>query len=397
MNLSVGFNWDRALLDHLKEIRQVTDLHVLLPRTVVGAGSLAYLSAEVDRGTVEDLVKDAHRAGKTFTVVLDAPNMEATEWEPDVHQQVLELFSWLESIKVDWVELAIPYLVELVHVRFPKLKIKVSPTTRTATMDTVNFLVEMGADMVGLEPLVQRRFDVLKVIAAESTVPIWLNASEGMLRGSPSYGNFDHVWTNAVHSSFRGEDDAYGEFAKTYNPAFDDGYMAAHPVELTRANFIRPEDLHRYEDLGIKHFKLDCAIYTTATIINTVDAYVARRFDGNLVELVDLFYAGHTYQKEAAGARLVRKQLANAPAAVSAFFELLDQRDFVGRMVRVDNRALDGLLDHVVAGHCPAVDCPTCAEYAEKAVHMDAALQKQFVETLEAYRATLATGDYLPA
>jgi hypothetical protein len=395
MKLSVGFNWDRELLDYLSDIPEVADLHVLLPKTVVGAGSLAYLAPDVDRGTVEDFVKDAHRAGKTFTVVLDAPNMEATEWEPEVHEQVLELFGWLEAIKVDRVELAIPYLVELVHVRFPKLAISVSPTTRAATMDTVNFLIEMGAESVGIEPLAQRRFDVLKTLATESEVPIWVNATEGMLRGSPSYGNFDYVWTNAVHSSPRGTDDAYGEFAKTYNPAFDDGYKVSHPVELVRANFIRPEDVKTYEDAGIQWFKLDCAIYPTVRIKSIVDAYVARSFKGNLVDLVNLFYAGHSYQKEATQGPLERKQMSTPPEAIANFFKLLDDRGFVKRMVQVENSLLEGYLQHVVLGECRAIDCPTCAEYATKAVRLDPELSRQFVETLDAYRATLATGEYL--
>jgi len=41
---------------------------------------------------------------------------------------------------MDCVELAIPYLLELVQARFPKLRTSVSATTRVASVDTVRFV-----------------------------------------------------------------------------------------------------------------------------------------------------------------------------------------------------------------------------------------------------------------
>ena len=40
MKLSVGCNWDPRLPDQLRNVDEVVDLHGMLPRTVVGCGSL---------------------------------------------------------------------------------------------------------------------------------------------------------------------------------------------------------------------------------------------------------------------------------------------------------------------------------------------------------------------
>jgi len=396
MRLSVGSNWDLKLIEDLAGVPEVVDLCGMLRKTVVGCGSAAYLMPQVSDAHVETFIRDVHKAGRTFTLIVDAPNMEATEWEPEVHKRVLAFFGHLEDLKVDFVELAIPYLVELVHRRFPKLRIKVSPTTRTATIDTVGFLEEMGAAAVGLEPMIQRRFNVMKVMARDSHLPLFVEPTCGILRGSPSYGNFDLAWTNSLMSSERFTPDAYSEFSKTYNHAYDDGYKIEHPVELVRINFIRPEDLARYEEIGINDFKLDVGLYTTPDIVRRVGAYVGRKFDGNLTELANLFYFGHVYQSEQPGPVVPPSLPEPVPPEVRAFFDLLYDKQAIEKMVSVDNRTLDGYLDHVSDGQCDPVRCATCEQFAAAAVRIDGGKAAHFVSVLKAYRHILVAGTYLP-
>lgn len=397
MKLSVGCNWDPALVEKLAGINEVTDLCGMLNPTVIGCGSLAYLAPPVTRDEVAAYVKSVHSAGRTMTVILDAPNMEAMEWEPEVHKRVLELFGWLEEIEVDYVELAIPYLVELVHVRFPKLKIKVSPITRTASVDTALFLQEMGADIVAVEQLLQRDFQALKVIAKDSPVPILLDATDGTLRGSPSYGNFDYAWTNAVQSSDREELTDYRELARTYNPAFDDWYKVKNPAEIIRCNFIRPEDLHYYEELGIENFKLDVAIYTTEHIVNCAETYAARQYLDSTVELANLFYSGHDYRVEQTVGPLKDNRILppDPPPQISRFFQLMDNKRFVSEMVRVENPALEGYLKHVLDGECRAVECQACLRHAGVAVTMEEDMRELFTRVHQEYRECLTSGAYL--
>ena len=397
MKLSVGCNWDPVLVEELAGIAEVTDLCGMLNPTVIGCGSLAYLAPPVTRDAVADYVKSVHAAGKTMTIILDAPNMEAMEWEPEVHRRVLDLFGWLEGIGVDFVELAIPYLVELVHVRFPKLKIKVSPITRTASVDTAVFLQEMGADMVAVEQLLQRDFGALRLMAKDSPVPIMLDATDGTLRGSPSYGNFDYAWTNAVQSSDREELSPYSELARTYNPAFDDWYKVKNPAEIIRCNFIRPEDLHYYEELGIENFKLDLGIYTTDHIVKCAEAYAGRRYLDSMVELANLFYAGHEYQVEKTHGPLRDSRVLppDAPPQITRYFQLLDNKGYVSEMVRVDNPAMTGYLKHVVDGECRVVDCQACLRHAGIAVTFEEDMRELFTRTLDEYRNCLTSGAYL--
>ena len=58
------------------------------------------------------------------------------------------------------------------------------------------------------------------------------------------------------------------------------------PSLFIKSAWIRPEDLSRYEALGYTTFKLIERGMPSAELLKRVAAYSARRFDGNLAELL---------------------------------------------------------------------------------------------------------------
>jgi collagenase-like PrtC family protease len=61
---------------------------------------------------------------------------------------------------------------------------------------------------------------------------------------------------------------------------------AARPADLIKAPWIRPEDLSRYEAIGIRHFKIAGREQETPWILRAVAAYSARSYPGDLNDLV---------------------------------------------------------------------------------------------------------------
>jgi hypothetical protein len=197
-------------------------------------------------------------------------------------------------------------------------------------------------------------------------------------------------------SSHRFEPDVFSELSKTYNHAYDDGYKVKHPVEILRTHFVRPEDVHLYESIGIEHFKLDTALLTTDDIVRRVEAYVARTYDGNLTHLANLFYFGNRYQSEVATPYQAPTFPGNPPQAITRFFQLLGDKGIIDSILSVDNARLHGLLDHVVGGRCDPVACSECQRFADAAIHVRPDAAAAFVDALEQYRRCLFTGEYLP-
>jgi hypothetical protein len=57
------------------------------------------------------------------------------------------------------------------------------------------------------------------------------------------------------------------------------------PVNYIRSEWIRPEDLRLYEEMGYDLFKVTERDLPTPLMVDRVRAYAARRYDGNLLDL----------------------------------------------------------------------------------------------------------------
>jgi collagenase-like PrtC family protease len=137
------------------------------------------------------------------------------------------------------------------------------------------------------------------------------------------------------------------------------------PVNLIRADFIRPEDLDRYRALGVHHFKIVDRSCSTEALVERVQAYHQRRWDGDLLELLGPRGALPRTRRLPILDALRHLGLRRGLARLREVPRLIDQTlPWV-----VDNRALDDLL---LPGGCIATDCEACGHclrVAARAVH----------------------------
>ena len=159
------------------------------------------------------------------------------------------------------------------------------------------------------------------------------------------------------------------------------------PVNYIRANWIRPEDLHHYERLGYENFKIVERNTPTQILLERVKAYSERRYDGNLLDLVQ----NYAYPKDKLGAvgkdassvrRMVKYFVKPFTVNLLRFRKLVDFGHATSMLypregrnpVTIDNRALDGFLDRFVKQGCQPTDCESCRychEWASRAVTID--------------------------
>ena len=108
------------------------------------------------------------------------------------------------------------------------------------------------------------------------------------------------------------------------------------PAQMVKSPLIRPEDLHVYEELGIEEFKLAGREMDRGWNERVIRAYAARRYDGDLNDLILGF----------------------------------DQMEPYGSItVRIANRAMDGFIDFFQKKHDCRVgcrDCRYCDDWAAK-------------------------------
>jgi hypothetical protein len=166
-------------------------------------------------------------------------------------------------------------------------------------------------------------------------------------------------------------------------------------VNYIRSDWIRPEDLPRYEALGYETFKLTERNAPTEIMVTRVKAYSERCYDGNLLDLVQPF-AYPAGSQEGRMARLRRawwlgRHLYRPWKArwshLRRIEALAKKRGMLHPLagnspVVVDNRALDGFLESFPDG-CRERDCEQCRYchwWAERAVRLDAPYRQECLD-----------------
>jgi hypothetical protein len=155
------------------------------------------------------------------------------------------------------------------------------------------------------------------------------------------------------------------------------------------SRWIRPEDLHHYEALGIDEFKIIDRSRSTPWLLRATKAYASRRYDGNLLDILSLELLG-----DPAGFH---------PSLDQRTFKMMPElgrsgRQLMGRVLQlrerllalnvfIDNNELSGFLDGFRKIRCAETccdDCRYCHSYAERAVRFDRKESTELVAAMDA-------------
>jgi len=394
MRLSVATNFDPALVDSLRGF-PVVELFGKLREDAVGGGRASYQLAPVSRKRLAAHVRDARTAGIGFNYLLNASCLGNREITRRGQSEIEGLCGWLREIGVESVTVSSPYLLRLVKTRFPELKVRISVFGGVDRVRKARMWEEMGADGIVLDSLlVNRELASLSQIRKTVNCDLELLVNNSCLSAcalSPTHMNA------LAHAGQSGHENRGFLIDWCFLRCTEMKLRA--PVNYIRSEWIRPEDLHLYEGMGYDFFKVAERDLPTPVMVNRVRAYAARRYDGNLLDLVQPYafrdLSGNaTYYRKGAGwflRFLFRPGLVN-PARMLLLKRLADLRHMTRPVegmppVYVDNRALDGFMERFRETGCRDLECEECRwchQFAEKAVRVDEAQRAQALAAYEA-------------
>lgn len=385
MKLSIGTNWDPALLEALEEFPEVVDLYGSLPRHVVGHGRPYASVPKVEPEAAAEFIGALHKTGRTFTYTLNAPSMGGRQFDAATMGKVVEHVEWVVEAGADSVVTSVPALVELLKRRFSGLKVKISHNAMVLEPEQARIFEEMGADMLTAHGSAIRYLDVYKALVDAVSIPVQVICTANCVRGCPNRVSY-HSAATSMLSSERMKPGPHNRHATGYCFSWCHLKKLEHPEAVLKSG-VRPEDLHFYEAAGIENFKLDTRVLTTPQVIDRVRAYVARRWDGDLKRLFSIFSLGYrtrTGTQMGGGAEL---PLGHEHRAVQGYFSIGQNIDFDG--LPVDNQLLAGVMEPFVDGTCvPGCrGCTRCEELMEETFDWDPAIRGHFMRILRDYRA----------
>lgn len=387
MKLTVGTNWDPELIEGIASIPEVVELMAGLPREAVGTDRPPHMLPRPSREQVELYVRLTHEAGRTLNFLLNTPSLGGREHHPLKQRKIVEYVSWLRDIGVDAVSVCTPFLIELVKGRFPELHVHISHNAGVWRAEQLKCFEEMGAEAVCLTRVKNRNIPLLSSLARSVSIPLQLTCRSVCLVGCPMLvGQYHLSITSALcidDSTMPGPHTRHGHF---FNTAWCHLYRVERPRELVKGCFIRPDDLPLYEKAGIHHFKLDTRMLPTPQIIKIAKAYASSHYEGDLKEVVNVFHFATFKDPRARVHRggigeLTEEENIEAIANAGNCFDF-------ARMLRFDNRGLDGYMAKVSSRSCPpsCVNCSICERYATAAQTWDVAERERFVASVRRYR-----------
>jgi collagenase-like PrtC family protease len=384
MNLTVATNWDPPLADELCGIDQVKELFGVLQRTPVGSGRPYFIIADPSPEEAAAYIEGVHARGRKFNYLLNGPCMNNMEYDRAVHRQLIDHIHWLRDIGVDSLTVTIPYLLEIVKRQFPDMETRVSVIAHVNSVQRARLFESLGADAITLDVNINRDFKLLEKIRRAVKCRLGLIVNDPCLYQCPFR---TYHYNLLAHST------------QPYNPleGFYIDYCIvrctiekySHPVEIIRSRWIRPEDLHLYQDLGIDAFKISGRRMSTRWLLNAANAYAARGYEGNLFDLLNCVTPGVDVDAHSPQYQTFLKQ--------SEFLKrekLIQLGQLYPVKPHIDNRGLDGFIDFFKEKAClsSCAECRYCQQVAEKVIQLDPAEAAPYIAALKELLDDLTTG-----
>jgi collagenase-like PrtC family protease len=361
MRLFVPTNWDRELIPHLSRIKADIEIYGVLPTSTMGSGGSGPNIPQMTVGQAEEVIRLAHSAGLPFNYLLNAPCMNNMEWHKATHEALLEHVAWLSDIGVEGVIVAMPYLMELVKCQFPQLRLEVSTISHVNSVARAQFFESLGADAIMLDSNINRDFKLLKAIRKAVKCELGILTNTSCLYQCP----FEYYHNNTLGHASQNHNQLSGRYMD---------YCVLHCSlsnfsdlsQLIKARWIRPEDIHIYEELGIDFFKVGGRAMSTEWIVNATEAYSTQRYPGNLHDILNNFSPKTKCVPDNLSATEI-SAIASPPK------------------VYIDNQALDGFIDFFGKQDCLSEcgRCQYCLEVANRVVRVEHEETEEYISVLK--------------
>jgi collagenase-like PrtC family protease len=361
MQLLVPTNWDPDLILPLSKLEADVQLYGVLPTSMIGSGGSGPDNVRMVADQVEEYIEQANSVGLKFDYLLNAPSMSNMEWDENTHQELLMHLNWITSIGADSVTVTIPYLVELIKRQFPRLRVRVSTIAHVNSVARAKLFESLGADSITLDINVNRDIALLKAIRQAVNCELTVLTNNLCLYQCP-YEYYHH--------------DGLGHASQNYNPL--NGYYVDYCVlrctldrlrdvsQIIKCRWVRPEDIHVYEEIGMDVFKISGRSMPTERILRAATAYSSRHYEGNLYDILNVI----------------------APKTGSIGSALPGEQSNVGPVPKfyVDNQALEGFMDFFKKQNCLSgcSHCDYCRRIASKVIQFDGDEVDDYIAALTA-------------
>lgn len=381
-------NWDKELIKGAKGTK-AKSVFGGMPNAVIPGGRASIHISDVNQEYVEEYVKECHSVGLEFNYLINGSCMDNLEYTKKGYHDIIKHLEWLESIEVDAVTITLPFIAEIVVKHFPRFKVEVSSYQKIDNVTRAKRFEDMGVHCMMLSEHANRDFKLLKQIRKSVDCEIVLLGNLGCIYGCASLFS---------HANFQ----AHGCQANHCTEGFAaDGYILdcttkrlMNPVELIRSRWIRPNDVHHYEEIGIDTIKIIERRCSTQALLERLDHYSRQEYTGNLVDILGQMPNKKSYLP-ANALYLMNEKHANIIQLLKALSAM--ENVPLSDVILVDNEKIpEDFLDFFKKVDCRALscdDCRYCYRISDQAVSLNSELLEKTRDKFKKIKNSFIMGD----
>ncbi len=297
-NFKVGVNFDEELLDSIIEINEkfkgtgstISELYGSIRQHANLAARPSFRLPDKKMSELESYVKKASNNGIRFNYTLNsiAP-YESKKGLASRLNFIESVVNYLLDIGVYRITIANPIMLEIFKHLQKNVKVELSTIAHIDTITQIKYYhEEYGVDKICCNLLKNRDFNWLEKAAQycnDNDIILELMVNEFCGVGGKTYGTHCIYRDSCYicHATNHTLNDA--NLLWEYPMNFCTQSRNKNPANWLRMCWIRPDDIHYYNEIGINNFKITGRTGTTNYIKKTLEAYMSQHFEGNLLSL----------------------------------------------------------------------------------------------------------------
>lgn len=380
MKISLATNFDNSLIDKIK-LYPVYEVYGKMKHDYIGGGRPDNTLYDIDKKTFESHVKKVRKAGIRFNYLLNGSCLSNNEQDLVWQQEFIDYLTYLKNVGVNALTITNPYILMIIKKHFKDdFKVRVSTFACVDSYNKAKYWEDLGADYICVDFVkINRDFKTLKYMVDNlKKAKLEILVTNSCLKNCPM------IYTHTNSLSHASNKDPNSNLYEDWSLFFCQKKELENIAEYIRSPWVRPEDIKYYEEIGIEHFKITERGFPTEELVKRVKAYTDRKYDGNLLDLIQ----GHGVVEEKK-LKLKKQKLHNRKDIYEEIKRVrgLGQPRECKRHIYIDNKKLDNFIKYFVDNKCTGNcnSCRYCSAIAKKVITKDEEICNYLLELYDKY------------
>lgn len=331
---------------------EVYEVYGTLSSNPLGSTRVSNKLPTNDFASLAEHVLQCHTIDLRFNLTLNSPCLGNIEYTPEGQKEIIDFVRRLLDAGIDAVTVSNIFLMDLIR-NHTQADVFASIITNIDSAENARFLAQKGVRKIVLSSDIYRNLAKLRQIREAVPCQLELIANMFCLTNCPLR---HYHYTTTGHASQNVQVKPQEDYC-SLNCALR---ILEEPYKILQIPVLRPEDVRKYQDIGIDSMKIAGRTASQQNLISLTQLYMLRSFPGDLGLLIDR--------------RTVWKRVQHRLPSGTPLFE-----------IRVhNNEALDDLLQHIFRKRCleDCRICGLCEKMAKNILEYDESLRQLYLPEL---------------